>query len=68
MTQPVDDPERWRRICEVVEAYQASHHPGDFTPLVTSLAAAGFDHVLVTAELNAEGKMELLVHDYGARE
>jgi hypothetical protein len=31
------------------------------------LAAAGFDNVLVSAGLNAEGTMDVLIQDYGAR-
>ena len=64
---PVDDPERLRRILEIVEAYKPSHNLGDLAPVMTSLAAAGFDHVLGTAGRNAERKMDLLLSDYGAR-
>ncbi|QBQ49559.1 MULTISPECIES: hypothetical protein [Brevundimonas] len=67
MTRPVDDPERLRRIREIFEAYKASHYPGDFVLLMDHLAAAGFDNVLVSAGLNAEGKMDVIIQDYGAR-
>ena len=68
MTQFTDYPERWHRILDIIEAYKASHYPGDVVPLMTSPAAARFDHVLVTTGLNAEGKMDLLIQDYGSRE
>lgn len=68
MTQLTDYPER--RCCnlDIVEAYQASHYPGDAVPLTTSLAAACFDDVFVTTGINAEGKMDLLIQHYGSRE
>lgn len=66
MTQLIHDPERRRRILEIVNAYNPSHNPGDLAPVMTSLATAGFDHVLDTAGRTAERKMGLLILDYGA--
>lgn len=66
MTDNFDYSERWRRIVAIVKTYKASHFPGDFIPLMTALADAGFDNVIVTAGLNAEGKMDLLIQDAGA--
>ena len=68
MTQPVDDPERLRRILKIVEAYKASHSPGDYVPLMKALAAAGFDDVLATVGRSVDGKVDLSIQDYGPRE
>lgn len=66
MTVILNHSERRRRIVDIVKAYKASHSPGDFIPLMTALADAGFDHVVVTAGVNADGNMDLLIQDAGA--
>lgn len=66
MTAILNPSERRRRIMDIVEAYKAAHSPGDFIPLMTALADAGFDNVVVTAGVNADGKMDLLIQDAGA--
>lgn len=66
MTVILNHSERRRRIVDIVEAYKASHSPGDLIPLMTALADAGFDHVVVTAGVNADGNLDLLIQDAGA--